>query len=172
MQTGAQKFTMAAKVMKSALLFLICPTEQMENLLEITPCRGTRATAGGRRLWSPVTVAVAKCQPFLPLHTTNDVFVHKQTAFGVSQWIYLRVNVCQRPLLYVAVEREELTSWGLPCFAWGARLPLIGVSGAVQLCCAHVEEQSFLEVVHHSQPIAISKHHTGIKQHMGTASKT
>lgn len=38
---------MAAKIMKSALLFLICPTEQMENLLVITPCGGTGATAGG-----------------------------------------------------------------------------------------------------------------------------
>lgn len=50
----------------------------------------------------------------------------------------------------------QLTSGGLPCFAGGARLPRVGVRRAVQLWCAHVEEQSFLEVVHHSQTVTVS----------------
>lgn len=59
---------------------------------------------------------------------------------------------------------EQLTSRGLSGFAWGARLPLVGVGGAVELRRAHVEEQSFLEVVHHSETTAVSKHHPGTQE--------
>lgn len=64
--------------------------------------------------------------------------------------------------------RAQLTSRGLSLFAWGARLPLVGVGRAVKLRRAHVEEQSFLEVVHHSQTATVSKHHTETQEGRGT----
>lgn len=90
------------------------------------------------------------------------VLVHKQTAFGVRKYSILRVKRLIGGLYSMLL---QLTSWGLSCFARGARLPLIGVRRAVQLWCSHVEEQSFLKVVQHSQAIAISKHHTIIQLH-------
>lgn len=62
----------------------------------------------------------------------------------------------------------QLTSRGLSLFARGARLPLVGVRWAVKLRRAHVEEQSFLEVVHHSQAATVSKHHTETQEGRGT----
>ena len=53
----------------------------------------------------------------------------------------------------------KVTSRRMSCFSWGARLPREGIRRAVQLQCAQVEEQSFSEVVHHSQPVTVSKHH-------------
>lgn len=55
----------------------------------------------------------------------------------------------------------RLTSRGLPWVTWGAWLSLARVGRAVQLRRAHVEQQGFLEVVHHSQTVTVSKHHTG-----------
>ncbi len=49
----------------------------------------------------------------------------------------------------------QLTSRGLSGFARGARLPRDRFGWAVQLRCAHVEEQSILEVVHHSQTVTV-----------------
>lgn len=64
--------------------------------------------------------------------------------------------------------RARLTSRGLSLFAWGARLPLVGVGRAVKLRRADVEEQSFLEVVHHSQTATVPKHHTETQEGRGT----
>ena len=63
--------------------------------------------------------------------------------------------------------RQQLTSRELPSFAWGAGLLLEGVRWAVQLGGAHVEEQSFLEVVHHSQAVAVSKHNPETPEQLG-----
>lgn len=118
--------------------------------------------------------AAAKCQLCLPnppptasksVQQKIKEYKERSKLFTVFQWDkcypgwQVQQNTERNQQNECLIGWVQLTS-GRLCFTWGARLPLIGVRWAVQLWCAHIEKQGFLEVVHHSQTVTVSKHHT------------
>lgn len=118
--------------------------------------------------------AAAKCQLCLPnppptasksVQQKIKEYKERSKLFTVFQWDkcypgwQVQQNTERNQQKECLIGWVQLTS-GRLCFTWGARLPLIGVRWAVQLWCAHIEKQGFLEVVHHSQTVTVSKHHT------------
>jgi hypothetical protein len=67
-------------------------------------------------------------------------------------------SVTKRP---IHTKDRLLTSRGVAGLAGGARLPLVGVRGGVELRRAHVEEHRALEVIHNGQTTTVTQNHTG-----------
>lgn len=144
----------------------LCPTEQMEKLSAMPPVEGQELLQGAvLMVWKSRRLpSVRPASPTPPLNSQNR---RQLTAHCTERIKHLFQGwKCESGL--VPSYRARLTSRGLSLFAWGARLPLVGVGRAVKLRRAHVEEQSFLEVVHHSQTATVSKHHTETQEGRGT----